>query len=1002
MSRRHRHFHALPWDLLYGPDAISTMSDLKITQSGGFSPKGHGFHIGRAQPTDNRMGRGGRLGIPSTRPPGPAGATAGEVRPITSPCASAIQEGTGAGDGGRGRDDVSSGRMGDAPMETPEAASVGATLQVLPGANGGPQGKRWAGGTWRAITFAPIGDGQTRRRGSDAVRVGLSLLVIVLCLVASKVNPSSEKAVVHAVTPLPNGVTWLVTAIGWIGSLGLVAVVITLALVSRRMAVIRDTVLSGAGAWLTCVLLGAVFGTTGGRPPAGAPHGYDLTFPVARVAATVAVATAALPYLSRWLQRSIQVTVVLLAVATIMSAKGLPLAVLASLAVGVLLTAIVHLIFGSPLGLPSADEVSLLLAGLGLDAVGLVPADVQEWGVGKFTGELDGQPIDVSVYGRDASDAQLLAKTTRYLFFRDSGPTLTFTRRQQVEHEAYVTLMAEQAGVRVSRVVAAGPAGPAKDALLITCPPEGRLLAQLAPFVMPPVTTDVPPAGKGHARGDRGTGAQAEPGPEPGSDEVPRTDDVSGTDDAPGDLEVQPIDPVLTDVALDGIFAQLLALRSAGIAHGSFSPRTIVLADDGTSGFIDMRAAATVATVDQLDRDLAGVLAATALVAGPERATAAAVRAVPMDALVAALPFLQRAALDPKASRALRGRKSILDAVRTQGAEAAGVEVPKLIEPRRISWVNLLLVVGTLIGGWALIGVLVNVTKSWSTITGARWGWVAVVFVLAQAVYPALAITTIGSVTDTMPYGRTVALEVANTFVSLAGGSMGALATRVRFFQQQGYNATLAVSSGVLISTASWITKGALFLIALPIAFSRFHFASQPSSTGGGSGSSTAHLVWIIVIAIVVVGVVLGLVLAIPRWRRLASAKLRPKVSEVWHHLVVLSTHPRTLVEIFGGELAAQLLVAMALGASLHAFGEHLSLASLLIVLTLGSMLGGISPVPGGMGVVEAGMIVGLTAAGIPESEAVAAVFVQRLFTAYLPPIWGWFCLIWMRKREYL
>jgi uncharacterized protein (TIRG00374 family) len=107
-------------------------------------------------------------------------------------------------------------------------------------------------------------------------------------------------------------------------------------------------------------------------------------------------------------------------------------------------------------------------------------------------------------------------------------------------------------------------------------------------------------------------------------------------------------------------------------------------------------------------------------------------------------------------------------------------------------------------------------------------------------------------------------------------------------------------------------------------------------------------------------------------------------------------------VEIFGGNIAAQILVALALGASLHAFGDHLGLATLLVVLTLGSMLGGISPVPGGMGVVEAGMIIGLTAAGISETDAVAAVFVQRLFTAYLPPIWGWFVLVWMRKKEYL
>ena len=855
---------------------------------------------------------------------------------------------------------------------------------------------RWRGRSWRAILFAPVGDGQTRRRGSDGVRAGLSLLVILLCWLATRVNPSSEKALVNVVTPVPDGLSWLVTSVGWIGSFGLVAVIVVLALVSRRTAVIRDAVLSGAGAWLLCVVLGAVFGVDGGRPPAGAPHGYDLVFPVARVAATVAVASAALPYLSRWLQRAIQVTVVLLAISTVVSGRGLPVAVLASLAVGILVTAVVHLVFGAPLGLPSADEVSLLLGDLGIAATDLAPADDQEWGVGRFTGILDGHPVDVSVYGRDAADAQLLAKTTRFLFYRDSGPTLTFTRRQQVEHEAYLTLMADRAGARVSRVLAAGPAGPAKDALLVTRPPPGRRLAQLVPYVMPPGPE---PDGASPDGAPVVAGARAL-----GSESGPETEIVVGAATvAAASVEPTPpeTDPAMTDEALDGIFTLVLALRSAGIAHGSLSTETIMLDDDGSSGLVDLRAASTVANADQLDRDMAATLATTALVAGPERATSAAARVLPTDALVAALPFLQRAALGPTAARATRGKKGILAAIREQGAMRAGVEVPELIEPRRISWVNLALVAGTLVGGWALIGVLVNVTKSWSTITGAKWGWVAAVFVLAQAVYPVLAVATVGSVTDTLPYGRTVALEVANTFVSLAAGTMGALATRVRFFQQQGYNATLAVSSGVLISTASWIVKGGLFLIAIPIAISQFDFGA-PSSTGGGSGSSTARLVWIIVIAVAVLGVLLGLVFAIPRWRRLAAAKLRPKASEVWGHLRILAAHPRKLVEIFGGEIAGQLLVALALGASLHAFGQQLSLASLLIVLTLGSMIGGITPVPGGMGVVEAGMILALTAAGIPESEAVAAVFVQRLFTAYLPPIWGWFCLIWMRKREYL
>ena len=43
-----------------------------------------------------------------------------------------------------------------------------------------------------------------------------------------------------------------------------------------------------------------------------------------------------------------------------------------------------------------------------------------------------------------------------------------------------------------------------------------------------------------------------------------------------------------------------------------------------------------------------------------------------------------------------------------------------------------------------------------------------------------------------------------------------------------------------------------------------------------------------------------------------------------------------------------------------------------------------------------------LTAAGIPQDQAVAAVFIERLCTAYLPPIWGWATLVWLRRSDYV
>ena len=864
---------------------------------------------------------------------------------------------------------------GGAPSGLPAPEETGGVAEDAAPAASAHAHRSWRGGagTWRAILFAPLGDGQTRRRGSDAFRLGAAVLAVLVCWLVTHANAHTEHEIATTLASAPNGIRWLVTTLWWVASFGVIAMVAALALANRRWEAIRDIGLSGVGAWLLCVVSGVLLGDTGGRPLHPAVVGFDPTFPVARVAATVAVATAALPYLSRMVQLTIETAIGLLALVAVVTGSGLPVAVLASLAIGWGTTAVVHLIFGSPLGLPSSAEVTELLSGLGLEAGAVAPAAKQRWGVGRFTGVVGGSRVDVAVYGRDASDAQLLAKTTRFLFYRSSGPTLALTRRQQVEHEAYLTLMAERAGARVPAVLAAGPSGPSNDAVLVTRPPSARPLTDFAPFVPPappPDPTTPDPVGQPTATGD--------PSEESATPE--------------------PTGPPASDAVVDDVFAQLMILRRAGIAHGALSTETIVVTDDDRAGFVDFRAAVTAATDADLNRDMAAALAAVVVVVGPERAVASASRAVPAEVLIAALPFLQRAALDPTASKALRGKKALLTAVREQGAVEAGVEVPKLIEPRRVSWVNLVLVVGTLVGGWALIGVLVNVGKSWSTITGAKWGWVAATFVLAQAAYPAIAATTVGSVTSTLPYGRTVALEVADTFVALAGGSMATLATRVRFFQQEGLTPTVAVSSGVLVSTASWIVKGALFLIALPLAIGNLHFHSPSDS----SGSSHAHLVWIIVIAVLAVGVALGLLLAVPRWRRMAAQKLRPKASEVWSHLRLLASRPRNLVEIFGGSALAQIFVALALGAALHAFGDHLGLATLLVVLTLASMLGGISPVPGGMGVVEAGMILGLTAAGISQTDAVAATFVQRLFTAYLPPIWGWFVLVWLRRREYL
>ena len=157
-----------------------------------------------------------------------------------------------------------------------------------------------------------------------------------------------------------------------------------------------------------------------------------------------------------------------------------------------------------------------------------------------------------------------------------------------------------------------------------------------------------------------------------------------------------------------------------------------------------------------------------------------------------------------------------------------------------MSWPTLIMVVGTLIGGWALIGVLIDVSQSFDTVLGANWLWVIVAFILAQAAFVASAVEAIGSVSGPLPFGRVVAVEVANSFSALAGGTAAVFATRVRFFQQQGYDASVALSSGAIMTTSSWIATGVLFLVSLPFAWGSIHIEATPESgeTPNWSGSS--------------------------------------------------------------------------------------------------------------------------------------------------------------------
>src|SRR4029077_16065741 len=96
--------------------------------------------------------------------------------------------------------------------------------------------------------------------------------------------------------------------------------------------------------------------------------GYYMSFPVLQVALFMAVATAGLPYVARGVWLLLEIFIALVALASAVGGHGLPLNVLGSLAIGWGATAVVRLVFGSPLRLPSPAELRALAGGIVLHA----------------------------------------------------------------------------------------------------------------------------------------------------------------------------------------------------------------------------------------------------------------------------------------------------------------------------------------------------------------------------------------------------------------------------------------------------------------------------------------------------------------------------------------------------------------------------------------------------------------------------------------------------------
>jgi uncharacterized membrane protein YbhN (UPF0104 family) len=280
-----------------------------------------------------------------------------------------------------------------------------------------------------------------------------------------------------------------------------------------------------------------------------------------------------------------------------------------------------------------------------------------------------------------------------------------------------------------------------------------------------------------------------------------------------------------------------------------------------------------------------------------------------------------------------------------------------------------------------------------SDLADATWGWLVFGFVFAQVPRLTQAVAALGSIAAKLRFGPVYVLQLATSYLNLAvPSSVARMAVDIRFFQRQGLPAAAAVTAGVIESFAGNVLQAVLVLVLVL-------FTSADLSLGlSAPGSSSLTLLWII---IGIAAVVVLVVVLVPRLRRGIVDRLRVWLPQVKSALGALRASNKLLL-LIGGNLATEILFATALGLMCRGLGYHIPLNQLIVINSGISLFSSFIPVPGGIGVVEFGLEVGLTSAGMTSSAAAAAIIMYRLATFYLPPVWGFFAFRWLQRHSYL
>jgi uncharacterized protein (TIRG00374 family) len=432
----------------------------------------------------------------------------------------------------------------------------------------------------------------------------------------------------------------------------------------------------------------------------------------------------------------------------------------------------------------------------------------------------------------------------------------------------------------------------------------------------------------------------------------------------------------------------LHVLHRHQISHGDLRREEITV-EDGTVLFGGFGSAEYGATDAQLQSDIAQLLVTTTDLYDAKSAVAAAIATVGNDEVLTASRRLTKSAVPSQIRDSVGDVRAVLSEARAEvmrqtGADQIRAQTITRFTPKQ--GVQLVLLLALVYVAYPFIS---SVPTFFSELGTVNWWWVALGLAVSGLTYIGAAAALWACADRLVSFKNLVIVQFACTFAATTTpAGIGGLALSARFLQKGGLGAVRATAAVALQEAVQVISHVVLLIF----------FAAAAGVT-----ADVSHFVPSATVLYLIAGLALGLVgafLLVPVLRRWLATELRPRLKEVMSDLAKLAREPRRLALIVLGCATTILGAALALWASVEAFGGGTAFVAVTIVTMVGGTLASAAPTPGGVGAVEAALIGGLAAFGVPAALGVPSVLLYRVLTCWLPVFIGWPIMRWLTDRE--